>query len=77
VNAAAGALLVLAALAAAAALVRRRRAAGPVEPVAIPFRAPMGKECGVALVRWAGRELLVGYGPAGVVLVAERREVEP
>jgi hypothetical protein len=66
VTAAATAILLVALLAAAALLARRRGAAGP-PPLLLLHRQPLGKESGVAVVRFGGEELLVGYGAAGVV----------
>lgn len=75
-SAALGALLVVGGLAAALAIVRRR---GPRMPpaIAVEARIPLGKESGVALVRFGGRELLVGYGSAGVSALGEREEARP
>jgi hypothetical protein len=76
VSAAAGALLVVAALAGALVLARRRAAPTAAATVAVVQRQPLARDCGVALVRWDDRELLVGYGAAGVTLVARPRAEE-
>ena len=76
-SAAAGALLVLGGLAAALVLARRRAAAPPRAELALEARVPLGKDAGVAVVRWRGRELLVGYGPGGVSSLAAREETAP
>jgi hypothetical protein len=77
VSAAAGALLVVCALAAALVLVRRRAGPAIQPPVAVLHRQPLARDCGLALVRWDGRELLVGYAAGGVTLVAGAREDSP
>jgi hypothetical protein len=64
------AALALGGLVAAAAWLRRRGTASDPAPLALRARQPLGKDSGVAVVAFAGRELLVGYGAAGVTLVA-------
>jgi hypothetical protein len=76
-SATAGALLVLGGLAAALVLARRRAAAAPRAGLALEARVPLGKDAGVAVVRWRERELLVGYGPGGVSALASREEAAP
>lgn len=70
-TAAARAGLAAAAIGAVAALARRRArpAAGP--RLSVEARAAISSDAGVALVEAGGRRLLVGYGRAGVSLVAE------
>ena len=69
-SSAAAVLLLLALLAAGVVLARRRSSPG-VEPLlGVRIRQPLGKESGVAVVRWGREELLVGYGTAGVVRLA-------
>jgi hypothetical protein len=70
VSGAAAALLLVTSLAAAGVLLARRRRAPGVAPLAVALRQPLGKESGVAVVRWRGEELLVGYGTGGVVRLA-------
>ena len=74
-NAAAAAILLVALLGAAAVLARRRGGGGP-PPVLLLHRQPLGRESGVAVVRFAGEELLVGYGSAGVVPLTRARSGE-
>lgn len=66
------ALAVVAVFGLGAALLRRRRA-GPGAPVAVSIveRHGLSRDAGLALVSVDGRRLLVGYGPAGVAIVAE------
>ena len=75
------ALAVVAILALGAALARRRRlGAGAPEAVSSVERHGHSRDAGVALVSAEGRRLLVGFGPAGVRLLAELRhagETEP
>jgi hypothetical protein len=67
----AAAVLLLLALLAAGVVVARRRSSPGAEPVlTVRLRQPLGKESGVAVVRWGQEELLVGYGTAGVVRLA-------
>lgn len=72
-GAAARAVAVLAALGLAAAAVRERRCArsAPARAVAVRERHALAREAGVALVDAGGRRLLLGYGAAGVALLAE------
>ncbi len=66
------AALLVAALVAAGAVAARRRwrgASGP-PPLAVEARAALGRDSGLALVRVAGRALVVGWSPGGVRLVA-------
>lgn len=63
----AGGLLL--ALGAAALLVRRRRGARPTRPLRLEERQPLGRDCGVAVVRASEERLLVGYGRGGVRLL--------
>ncbi len=65
---------VLGLLAAGAFWVRRaRREGAPPTPdaVVLAARQELGRDAGVALLRAGGRDLLVGYGAAGVRLLAE------
>ena len=62
--------LLVALLAVAGVLVRRRALTGGPPPLVLRLRQPLGKESGVAVVRWGDEELLVGYGSAGVVRLA-------
>ncbi len=56
----------------AAALVARRRATPAAAPIlAVVSRASLARDAGVALVEIGGRRLLVGYGSAGVHLLAD------
>ena len=66
------ALAVVAVFGLGAALLRRRRT-GTVAPVAVSVveRHGLSRDAGLALVSVEGRRLLVGYGPAGVTIVAE------
>jgi flagellar protein FliO/FliZ len=57
----------LAVAGAAALLLRRRAGAGrPSPPLRLEARAPLGRDCGVAVIRLGEERLLVGYGRAGV-----------
>jgi hypothetical protein len=76
VSAALGAALVIGGLAAALALAKRRGAAAP-PPLVVEARVSLGKDSGVALVRCAGRALLVGWGSGGVSTLATVDEVRP
>nr|WP_242347014.1 flagellar biosynthetic protein FliO [Anaeromyxobacter sp. SG22] len=62
--------LVAAALWAAAVLARRRAAPAPAPALAIVSRASLARDAGGALVEVDGRRLVVGYGSAGVQLLA-------
>lgn len=67
----AAAVLVLLALLAAGVVLARRRSSPAVEaPLAVRLRLSLGKESGVAVLRFGDEELLVGYGTAGVVRLA-------
>jgi flagellar protein FliO/FliZ len=66
---AARALALLGALALAAAALRREPAAG--RTLAVAARQPLGKDCGLAVVDLPGRRVLVGWGAAGVALLAD------
>ena len=61
------------ALLAAGVLATRHMRAGPAHPatVTVTERHLIGKDVGVALVTAEGRRLLVGYGPAGIGLLAD------
>jgi flagellar protein FliO/FliZ len=63
--------LVAAALGAAALVARRRAAPRAAPELAIVSRAALAREAGVALVEVGGRRLLVGWGSAGVQLLAD------
>jgi flagellar protein FliO/FliZ len=72
------AISVLGALALAAAWLRRRQVVRPDATLSVDAREPLSRDTGVALIRVEARRLLVGYGPTGVVLVAElERTVAP
>ncbi len=66
---------VMALLAAGAYAVRRLRdrakAPGPAHALVVAERCPLARDAGLALVHAGRRQLVVGYGPAGVSLVAE------
>ncbi len=68
----AAAALVVAGLAAAAFALHRRRG-GLVAPpsLALLERQPLGRDVGLALVAAGGRRLVVGWGAAGVTVLAE------
>ncbi len=70
---------ILGALALAAIWLRRRRAPQPDPLLSVEARQPFSREAGVALLRFDAHRLLVGYGPAGVTVVAEipKRETQP
>lgn len=70
---------VLALLAACAALLARRRASDPAtRSLSLDARQPLGRDCGVAVVRLDGRRFLLGYGSAGARVLAElSREPTP
>jgi hypothetical protein len=76
-SAAARAGLAAMAIAAVAALVRRRRSAAPAPCLSVVAREPLAGDAGLALVEASGRRLLVGYGRAGVSLVAELGTTSP
>lgn len=78
----AAASLVVAGLAAAAFALHQRRDGPLVRPtLALLERQPLGRDAGLALVAAGGRRLVVGWGTAGVTLLAELphgdREVAP
>lgn len=75
-NAAAAALLVLSILAGAAVLIARHRKHPGPAPLVLILRQPLGKESGVAIVRWRDEELVIGYGTAGVVRLAGASALE-
>jgi len=56
---------------AAVALRRGRGASGGQSVLSVLERHPMAKDSGVAVLVTQGRRLVVGYGPAGVTLLAE------
>jgi hypothetical protein len=56
---------------AGAALHRRRSAAIAPPAVSVMERRELGREAGIAVLAAEGRRLLVGYGQAGVALLAE------
>ena len=62
----AAALAVVAALLYARRLLRRDRGPAQGSALEIRQRRSLGRECGVAVVCWQGREILVGYGSSGV-----------
>jgi len=69
---------VLALLAVAAALLGRRPASHSAPSLSLDARQPLGRDCGVAVVRSDGRRFLVGYGTAGATVLAElSREEAP
>lgn len=70
-SAAARAGLAAGAIAAVAALVRRRRGAAAAPCLSVVAREPLAGDAGIAVVEAGGRRLLLGYGRAGVALVAE------
>jgi flagellar biogenesis protein FliO len=55
----------------AVALRRGHGAVGGQGALSVLERHPMAKETGVAVLVTQGRRLVVGYGPAGVALLAE------
>jgi len=63
--------LVVAALGAAALVARRRSAPAAAPLLAIVSRTSLSRDTGLALVEVGGRRLLVGYGAAGVQLLAD------
>lgn len=63
--------LVAAALGAAAIVARRRAAPAAAPLLAIVSRAALARDAGIALVEVGGRRLVVGYGSAGVQLLAD------
>ncbi len=66
------AMAVLALLGLAAVALRRGRgASGGQSVLSVLERHPMAKDAGVAVLVTQGRRLVVGYGPAGVALLAE------
>jgi hypothetical protein len=50
---------------------RGRATAGPAQALLVAERHPLGRDSGLALVAAGERRLVVGYGSAGVTLVAE------
>jgi flagellar protein FliO/FliZ len=66
---AARALSLLGALGLAAAALRRQPSAGRI--LAVAARHPLGRDCGLAVVELPGRRVLVGWGAAGVALLAD------
>ncbi len=69
---------VLALLAFAAALLgRRQKSHLAARSLSLDARQPLGRDCGVAVIRTGGKCLLVGYGTAGTRVLADlsRREV--
>lgn len=75
---AAAALAVVGALLYAQRRLRRPRGGAAAPLVQVRARHPLGRESGVAVVSWDGREILVGYGAAGVtgLLVSDEHAEE-
>jgi hypothetical protein len=68
----AAAALVVAGVAAAAFALHRRRGGLSAPPaLALLERQPLGRDAGLALLAAGGRRLVVGWGSAGVTLLAE------
>jgi len=60
----------LLALGAATLLLQRRRRSGTERrPLRLEERQPLGRDCGLAVVRTSEERLLVGYGRGGVRLL--------
>jgi hypothetical protein len=76
-NAALRALGAVALLGAAAVAIRRRPAPLVGGPLRVEARHALGRDSGVALLDVAGQRLLVGFGPAGVSLLADLGAREP
>jgi flagellar biogenesis protein FliO len=80
VQGAAALAIVVALLYAQRQLRQGRRPAGAAV-LEVRERRPLGRESGVAVVAWQGREVLVGYGASGVATLlaadAPRDEVLP
>ncbi|HSM93692.1 MAG TPA: flagellar biosynthetic protein FliO [Anaeromyxobacteraceae bacterium] len=64
-------LVLLAAGALLVAVRRRGEGAAPLRELDVAERQPLSRDASVALLRVAGRTLLVGYGTGGVRLLAE------
>jgi flagellar protein FliO/FliZ len=64
--------LILLALGAVAAALHRPASGGAApRPLVVEDRQPLTRESGVAILGAGGRRLLLGYGPAGVSILAE------
>jgi len=74
-GAAARACLVVGTLAAAAVLAGRRLRPSAQAALQFPERQLLCKESGVAVAHVEGRRLLLGFGPAGVTLLADLGKV--
>jgi hypothetical protein len=70
-------LALLAVAGAVVALRTRRLGASPPQLIDVAARTPLSRDAAVALLRVGGRALLVGYGTAGVRLLADLGQVRP
>jgi flagellar biogenesis protein FliO len=66
-----GAMAVVALLGLGAVTLRRAHSASGQSVLSVLERHPIAKDAGVAVLVTQGRRLVVGYGPAGVALLAE------
>ncbi|HET7752397.1 MAG TPA: flagellar biosynthetic protein FliO [Anaeromyxobacteraceae bacterium] len=67
----AAAVAILAALVYARRQLRRNGGSPLTAELDVCQRRSLGRESGVAVVRWNRREILIGYGSAGVVPLAD------
>jgi flagellar biogenesis protein FliO len=73
---AAAALVVVAALLYARRRLVLGRSAVAAPSLEVRARQPLGRESGVAVVFWDGREILVGYGASGVTGLLASEDAE-